>query len=81
LEILSSIGILGYLFFIFIFGYFLFKNFESSFKNKNTIQLVSYLYVAIFLLTPVPTGSFFTSWGASIFWINVGIILAFKKGN
>ena len=81
LEILSSIGILGYLFFIFIFGYFLFKNFESSFKNKNTIQLVSYLYVAIFLLTPVPTGSFFTSWGASIFWINVGIILAFKKEN
>jgi len=81
LEILSSIGIFGYLFFIFTFGYFLFKNFKSSFKNNNTIQLVSYLYVAIFLLTPVPTGSFFTSWGASIFWLNVGIILAFKKEN
>jgi hypothetical protein len=81
LEILSSIGIFGYLFFIVTFGYFLFKNFKSSFENKNTIQLVSYLYVAIFLLTPVPTGSFFTSWGASIFWLNVGIILAFKKEN
>ena len=81
LEILSSIGIFGYLFFIFTFGYFLFKNFKSSFKNNNTIQLVSCLYVAVFLLTPVPTGSFFTSWGASIFWLNVGIILAFKKEN
>ena len=79
LEILSSIGIFGYLFFIFVFGYFLIISFESILKNKNSIQLASYLYIVFFLLTPVPTGSFFTSWGASIFWLNVGIILAFNK--
>jgi len=81
LEILSSIGIFGYLFFIFVFGYFLIISFESILKNKNSIQLASYLYIVFFLVTPVPTGSFFTSWGASIFWLNVGIILAFNKKN
>jgi hypothetical protein len=81
LEILSSIGIFGYLFFIFVFGYFLIISSESILKNKNSIQLASYLYIVFFLLIPVPTGSFFTSWGASIFWLNVGIILAFNKKN
>jgi len=79
LEILSSIGIVGYLLFIFVFGYFLIISFESILKNKNSIQLASYLYIVFFLLMPLPTGSFFTSWGASIFWLNLGIILAFKQ--
>ena len=79
--VILIIGIFGYLFFIFVFGYFLIISSESILKNKNSIQLASYLYIVFFLLIPVPTGSFFTSWGASIFWLNVGIILAFNKKN
>ena len=51
----------------------------GSMKPRTQATLDLILYIVFFLLTPVPTGSFFTSWGASIFWLNVGIILAFNK--
>ena len=79
LEIFSEIGIFGYLLFLYIFINFLINNFNYIKNTFNPIPLVSYLYVTIFLFAPIPTGSFFTSWGASIFWLNIGIILAFKK--
>ena len=58
-------------------------NYDNGFFRNSQlgyfININSYLYVTIFLFAPIPTGSFFTSWGASIFWLNIGIILAFKK--
>jgi len=79
LEIFSEIGIFGYLLFLYIFIIFLINNFNCIKNIANPITLVSYLYIIVFLFAPIPTGSFFTSWGASIFWLNIGIILAFKK--
>jgi O-antigen ligase len=81
LEIFSEIGIFGYLLFLYIFINFLINNFSYIKNTQNPMPLVSYLYVSIFLFAPIPTGSFFTSWGASIFWLNIGIILAFKKNS
>jgi O-antigen ligase len=47
LEILSSIGIFGYLFFIFIFGYFLIISFESILKKKK-LNSTSVLFIYCF---------------------------------
>jgi len=30
-------------------------------------------------LAPLPAGSFFTSYGATIFWFNIGILLSFEN--
>ena len=79
LEILSQLGIIGYLIFLTLILYFLIRGFFNYQKNKNLFHLsgLIFLFTAIFL--PLPSGSFFTTFGATIFWINVGLVLAFEK--
>jgi hypothetical protein len=45
----------------------------SYIKNKNLTLLASLLFLLSMLL-PLPAGSFFVSYGATIFWINVALI-------
>ena len=46
-------------------------------KEGKTINVPFFNSVTIFL--PLPSGSFFTTYGAIIFWTNVGLVLAFEK--
>lgn len=73
LEFLSEIGIFGFIFFFTFFLYLILSGIKSYIKSKNLILLASLLFM-ISMLLPMPAGSFFTSFGATIFWINVALI-------
>ena len=77
LEILSHIGIFGYLVFICLFFYLIYFGFQNYFRNKNPYLLASLIFILVSIFTPVPSGSFFTTYGATIFWLNFGLVLAF----
>ena len=79
LDILLSVGLVGYLFLISIFIYFLIISIKSYKKNKNLFTLAGICFVLTTFITPLPAGSFFTSYGATIFWLNIGILFSFKK--
>ena len=73
-EILATLGLPGYLFISFFLLYFLFKGFYSYTKNKDIINLTSFLFIFVFCIPLLPTGSFFTTYGASIFWLNFSLM-------
>lgn len=80
-EILSEIGIVGFILFISTFFYILYLGFVSYLKNKNLILLGSLSFIASSLIPFLPSGSFYTTYSASIFWLNIGLILALIKQN
>ena len=73
LEFLSEMGIFGFICFFAFFIYFIFSGIKAYIKSKNLTLLASLLFILSMLL-PLPAGSFFTSFGATIFWVNVAIV-------
>jgi len=74
-ELLSELGIIGYIFFISYFIFFIFKSFKK-FKNKNDeFSFGSTLFILATILPLLPSGSFFTTYTATLFWINYSIAL------
>lgn len=78
-EILSETGIIGLILFISTFFYILYYGFKTYLKKKNLIQLASLTFVTSSLIPFLPSGSFYTTYSASIFWLNIGIIFAFSS--
>ena len=77
LEILSEQGILGYLIIIFTIFHVLFNSFRIYQKTGDTIHLSSILFVVAFFIPLLPSGSFFSTFNASVFWINFSLVHAF----
>jgi O-antigen ligase len=75
LELLSEQGILGALLIITFVSFVVTKSIYLYFKNYNLIILAPSLYVISIFIPLLPSGSFFTSFGATLFWINIGVIL------
>ena len=78
-EFLSETGLVGYSIFLLTFFYIILKSFINYKKNKNLYQLSAILFVATSLIPILPTGSFFSPFGATIFWLNCAIMLAYNK--
>jgi hypothetical protein len=87
MQFLSEIGILGFLFFIFMFCYvtihlfrILFKFFSSRFLEKNE-KGKFFLLLSIFLaMFPFfPSGSYFNNWMLIISYLPIGIYLSLYK--
>jgi O-antigen ligase len=76
-EILSELGIIGLLLFISFFSYLTYRIFNHFFITKNLILLAAGSFFIIQLIPLLPTGSFFTSFGSTIFFINIGLIYAY----
>jgi O-antigen ligase len=74
LEFLSEIGLVGFVLFVSFFVYILYRAKKYLVKNQNGAVLCSALYVFALTIPLLPSGSFFTSFGATIFWINIAII-------
>ena len=77
LEILSELGLIG---FILIFSFIfinIYKGIKIFLKNKDLILLSSILYLLISFIPLLPSGSFFSSFNATIFWINFSIMISF----
>jgi len=77
LEILSEQGILGYLIIIFTVFSILFNSIKIYCKTGDLIHLSSILFVLAYFIPLLPTGSFFSTFGGAIFWINFSFVLAF----
>ena len=76
-EILSEQGIIGYLIIIFAIFNVLFNSFKVYRKTGDLIHLSSILFVLTFFIPLLPTGSFFSTFNGSIFWINFSLVHAF----
>jgi len=77
-EILSETGLIGYISFLSLFIFNLFYSINYFFKKKNYFQLSGTLFVIVSLIPLLPSGSFFTSFGAALFWMNYGLMLPKK---
>ena len=78
LEILSELGIAGFIILIIFFILVLYKFIKIYIDIKSNF-LFSLILVFIFIYFPlVPRGSFFTNFNANIFWIITGIMYTFN---
>ena len=82
LEILSESGIIGAILLITFFIILLKNSIANQLETRHLINPEKYLLIPlilVFFLEIWPlrsTGSFFTTWNASFFWMIVGILLA-----
>jgi O-antigen ligase len=74
-EILSELGIIGFLVFFGIFFLIISKKIIIFFKTHDYQLLTATLYILIVFLPLIPSGSFFTSFGATIFWLNFSFMI------
>ncbi len=73
-EVLAELGSIGYLYFIFFMFVSILKSI-NSYRNKiDYFVLSGMLYVITILLPILPSGSFFTSFGATVFWVNYALM-------
>ena len=73
-EILATLGLPGYIFIFSFLLYFLFKSFIFYCAKRDPINLSSFLMISVFCLPLIPTGSFFTTYGATLFWLNFSLM-------
>lgn len=74
-EILSELGLVGFVLFFGLFFYIIFKKIIIFFKINNYFTLAPTLYVLVVFFPLLPSGSFFVSFGATIFWINFSFMV------
>ena len=73
-EILATIGLPGYIVIFLFLLYFFYKSFCFYMLNKEIVNLSSLILLLVMCLPLLPTGSFFTTFGASIFWLNFSLM-------
>ncbi len=77
-EILSELGLIGYA----LFGLFFYMSISTCLKtyikSKNLFQLSSLLFIIATIIPFLPSGSFFTTYTATIFWVNYSLLF-YKK--
>lgn len=78
-EILSGLGLIGFILFISFFCYLIFRIINGFILSKNLIILSSGIFFVLQLMPLLPTGSFFTSFGSTIFFINIALIYSYLK--
>ena len=79
LEILSETGLFGFLCYLIFFILSFLKTTKIYFQNKSKLLLSSLLFCLIYLNPILPSGSFFTTYSATIFWINFALMITFTK--
>ena len=78
-EILAELGLIGYLSFFIFFLFNLWLSIKNCIKEKNLFNLSGTLFIICSLIPLLPSGSFFTTFGAALFWINFAIMLPKKN--
>lgn len=78
-EFLSEHGILGTTVLLCIFFSILYRVAKEIIKTQNYLQLGAFTFVIINFIPLVPSGSFFSDFNLTIFWINFSIMIACNK--
>ena len=79
IEFLAEHGLLGTSVFLILIFYLIFKNFKIYLNSQNFIQLGSFIYLLTNFLPLLPSGSFFSDFNSTLFWINLSIMYACNK--
>ena len=79
-ELLSETGLFGYSVFIIFFIFIFMSSIKSLIIQFNLYQLSSMLFIMASVLPLIPSGSFFTTYGATLFWINFSVMIS-AEGN
>ena len=79
LELLSEIGLLGYLAFFVLILYSIYYSMRNYLINKNIYQFASILFIISNLIPLIPSGSIFSTFNGGIFWFNFALMLSFNK--
>ena len=74
LEFLSETGLVGYIVFCIFFLVSIFNGIKNYFNSKNFYTLSATLFIFTTFLPLLPSGSFFTTYTATIFWINYSLL-------
>ena len=77
-EFLSEHGIIGTVSILAIIFYSIYKSLIIYKKKNNLIHLGSIIFIILTFIPVLPSGSFFTSFAATIFWINFSIMIFFN---
>ena len=78
-ELLSEHGILGTLLMLAVFSFLLLRGLKANITEKNFIGLGSFCYLFTVFTPLIPSGSFFTDYNISLFFINLSIMYASSK--
>jgi len=79
IEILSELGLIGYSSFV-VFFVLSFLNYRKNLDDNNRYyRLAGLLFIISTFIPLLPSGSFFTSHGATLFWMNFGFMCLSKK--
>ena len=79
LELLSEIGLLGYLAFFILILYSIYYSIKNYLIDKNIYQFVSILFIISNLIPLIPSGSIFSTFNGGIFWFNFALMLSFNN--
>ena len=78
-ELLSEHGLFGFVIILSIFFYLMFKILKSILLSRNYIQIGAFVFVLINFIPLLPSGSFFSDFNFTLFWINFSIMFACSK--
>ena len=78
-EFLAETGIIGYLSFTVFICFSFYLAVKDYIKNRNLYQVSAIFYVLISLLPLLPSGSFFSTYTSSLFWLNYAIMVGYIK--
>ena len=78
-ELLSEHGLIGTFIIISVIFFIFFDGLKIYLMKKNSIHLASLLFVFVQFVPLLPSGSFFTAWGATIFWLNFSILIFYNN--
>ena len=79
IEIIAEHGLFGLLILLGMLSIFIISNFNFISKKKDLLLGFQFLILMITFIPILPGGSFFTSFNATLFWMNLGFFYAHKK--
>ena len=79
IELLAEHGLIGTIILLSSIFFILFKNFKNYLIYKNSIHLGSLIFIICSFIPLIPSGSFFSNFNSTFFWINFSIMIAFQK--
>ena len=78
-EFLSEHGLIGTIILLVIFFALIFKNLNVIIKSRNYVQMGSFVYLIAIFLPLIPSGSFFSDFNITLFFLNFSLMYAINK--
>jgi len=76
-EFLAETGLFGYSSFLIFILCSLLLSIKSYLKFRNIYQLAAIIFILTSLIPYLPSGSFFSTFNSSIFWLNYAIMMGY----